>query len=45
MIEWRHFFELRTSSASHPQMRELAIPLLAEFKLQIPVLFEDIEVL
>jgi thymidylate synthase (FAD) len=30
--EWRHFFRLRTSPAAHPQMREIAIPMLAEFK-------------
>ena len=43
--EWRHFFELRTSSAAHPQMREVVIPLLKECKEKIPVLFDDIEVL
>lgn len=42
--EWRHFFKLRTDKAAHPQMRELAIPLLAEFKQLIPVVFDDIEV-
>ena len=42
--EWRHFFTLRTSQAAHPQMRELAVPLLKEFKKRIPVLFDDIEV-
>lgn len=26
--EWRHFFKLRTAPAAHPQMREVAIPLL-----------------
>lgn len=41
--EWRHFFKLRTSKAAHPQMREIAIPMLAEFKLLIPVIFDDIE--
>lgn len=40
--EWRHFFKLRTSSASHPQMREIAIPLLEKFKEMIPVVFDDI---
>jgi thymidylate synthase (FAD) len=40
--EWRHFFQLRCSSAAHPQMRELAIPLLKEFKSKIPVVFDDI---
>ena len=40
--EWRHFFRLRTAKAAHPQMRELTIPLLREFKEKIPVVFEDI---
>jgi thymidylate synthase (FAD) len=40
--EWRHFFELRTSSAAHPQMREVAIPLLEQFRAVVPVLFDDI---
>lgn len=40
--EWRHFFKLRTSSAAHPQMREIARPLLAEFKKRIPVIFDDL---
>lgn len=42
--EWRHFFKLRTSPAAHPQMREVAIPLLREVQAKIPVVFEDIEV-
>lgn len=42
--EWRAFFKLRTSSAAHPQMREVAIPLLEKFKEMVPVLFDDIEV-
>lgn len=41
--EWRHFFRLRTSPAAHPQMREVTVPLLAELKRLIPVVFEDIE--
>lgn len=40
--EWRHFFKLRTAPASHPQMREITIPMLAEFKRLIPVVFDDI---
>lgn len=40
--EWRHFFTLRTSQAAHPQMREIAIPLLKEFQKLIPVVFDDI---
>ena len=42
--EWRHFLKLRTSSAAHPQIREVAIPLLKELQKKIPVLFDDIEV-
>jgi thymidylate synthase (FAD) len=40
--EWRHFFKLRTSNAAHPQMREIACPLLDEFKKQVSVIFDDI---
>lgn len=40
--EWRNFFKLRTAKAAHPQMRELTIPLLAELKETIPVIFDDI---
>ena len=40
--EWRHFFKLRTSRGAHPQMREIAIPLLQKFKEMIPIVFEDI---
>ena len=40
---WRHFFIMRTTKESHPQMREVTIPLLAEFKERIPILFDDIE--
>jgi len=42
--EWRHFFKLRTSSAAHPSMREIANMILKEFKEKLPVLFSDIEV-
>jgi thymidylate synthase (FAD) len=41
--EWRHFFKLRTSKAAHPQMQEIARPILDEFKKLIPILFDDIE--
>lgn len=44
MREWRHFFKLRTPISAHPQMREIANMLLAEFKEKIPVFFDDIEV-
>lgn len=42
--EWRHFFKLRTDKAAHPQMREIAIPVLRAFQEAIPVVFDDIEV-
>lgn len=41
---WRNFFRLRTSSKAHPQMREIAIPMLEKFKEYMPALFEDIVV-
>ena len=43
--EWRHFFKLRvlgTTGKPHPQMWEVAAPLLAEFKALIPVVFDDL---
>lgn len=42
--EWRHFFKLRTSKQAHPQMREISIPMLREFKKLLPAVFGDIEV-
>lgn len=42
--EWRHFLELRTSKAAHPQMREVALILLKELQDKVPVLFDDIKV-
>ena len=40
--EWRTIFKLRCDQAAHPQMREIMIPLLAELKQRIPVVFDDI---
>ena len=40
--EWRHFFELRTSKAAHPQMQMVAKMLLRQFRNAVPVLFDDI---
>jgi thymidylate synthase (FAD) len=39
--EWRHFFTMRAATPAHPQMRELACPLLREFRERVPVLFDD----
>lgn len=41
--EWLHFFKLRTSKAAHPQMREIAIPLLEEFQKNLPTIFTNID--
>jgi thymidylate synthase (FAD) len=40
---WRHFFIMRTSKETHPQFKQVTIPLLRMFKDMIPILFEDIE--
>ena len=43
--EWRHFFKLRalgTTGKPHPQMLEVTIPLLKDFKRAIPVVFDDL---
>lgn len=40
--EWRHFFKIRTSTAAHPQIREIACVMLDGFKERVPVLFDDI---
>ena len=45
--EWRHFFKLRAVGVTgkpHPQMLEVAVPLLQELKELIPVVFDDLEV-
>jgi len=41
--EWRHILKLRTSKAAHPQMQEVMIPILKEFRTWIPILFDDFE--
>lgn len=45
MREWRHFLKLRaigTTGAPHPQMKEVAMPLLHELQVRLPELFDDI---
>lgn len=39
---WRHFLIMRTTLEAHPQMRQVTIPLLEEFKESFPILFDDI---
>ena len=40
--EWRHFLTLRTNTAAHPQMREVALMIYNLFLEKYPVLFSDI---
>jgi len=40
--EWRHFFTMRAERHAHPQMRQLACPLLADFRERVPVIFDDV---
>lgn len=45
--EWRHFFKLRalgTTGKPHPQMLEVAVPLLEDMKNLISVVFDDLVV-
>lgn len=45
--EWLHFFKLRvegTTGTSHPQMLEVAVPLLQDMQKLIPVIFDDITI-
>lgn len=39
---WRHFLIMRTTKETHPDFRQVTIPLLADFQKRIPILFEDI---
>ena len=40
--EWRHVLKLRTSSAAHPQMREIMNPLLSELTELLPEIFGNL---
>lgn len=40
--EWRHFLKLRCAPDAHPQMREVALEILRQFRESVPVLVEDI---
>jgi thymidylate synthase (FAD) len=40
--EWRHVLGLRCGRASHPQMREIMLPLLSHFYEVVPVVFDDL---
>jgi thymidylate synthase (FAD) len=40
--EWRHVFTVRCHRDAHPQMREVMVPLLADFVINWPSLFGDL---
>lgn len=43
--EWRHFLKLRAAGITgkpHPQMSEVAVPLLKTFRFYLPEVFDDI---
>ena len=40
--EWRHILKLRTSKASHPQMREIMLAILIFLNDKFPIIFKDI---
>lgn len=46
--EWRHFFKLRaigTTGSPHPNMLQVTLPMLEEFKKKIPIVFDDLEII
>lgn len=40
---WRHVLLMRTTRETHPDMRQVMEPLLAELKQKIPLIYQDIE--
>jgi len=40
---WRHILIMRTTKETHPQFRQVSIPLLREFQRNIPIIYDDIE--
>ncbi len=41
--EWQHFLKLRAAKDAHPQMREVAVPLLQEFIKRDPMMFQGVQ--
>lgn len=43
--EWRHVFKERAvNKRAHPQIREVMIPLLRKMQLEIPIIFDDLQI-
>jgi len=40
--EWQHFFSQRAAKPAHPQMRQLACPMLGDFRERVAVLFDGV---
>ena len=41
--EWKHILSLRASKHTHPSIQQLMIPLLLDFKKQMPEIFDVVE--
>lgn len=41
--EWKHILTLRASKHTHPSIQQLMIPLLLDFKKQMPEIFNSVE--
>lgn len=41
--EWKHVLSLRCTSHAHPAIQQLLIPLLLEFKKEMPEIFDDVK--
>ena len=41
--EWQHFLKMRAANDAHPQMREVAVPLLQEFIEKDPMMFRGVQ--
>ncbi|HEC39910.1 hypothetical protein LCGC14_0224830 [marine sediment metagenome] len=41
--QWRHIFKMRCSKAAHPQIRDIMLGILKDFREKIPIVFDNIE--
>lgn len=41
--EWQHFLKMRAANDAHPQMREVAVPLLNELCIKEPEMFKPVK--
>jgi thymidylate synthase (FAD) len=39
---WRLFFLMRTTKETHPDVKQITLPMLEEFKRVVPILYDDI---